>query len=41
MECPCLVLGLSRNQVQDYINLYFARYPDVKNYMDNTMNTER
>ncbi len=28
-------LGLSRNQAQDYINLYFARYPDVKNYMDN------
>jgi DNA polymerase-1 len=28
-------LGLSRTQAQDYINLYFARYPDVKNYMDN------
>jgi len=28
-------LGLSRTQAQDYINLYFARYPEVKNYMDN------
>jgi DNA polymerase-1 len=28
-------LGLSRNQAQAYIDLYFARYPGVKNYMDN------
>jgi len=27
-------LGLGRNQAQDYIDLYFARYPGVKNYMD-------
>lgn len=28
-------LGLSRNQAQTYIDLYFARYPDVKAFMDN------
>lgn len=28
-------LGLPRNQAQSYIDLYFARYPGVKNYMDN------
>lgn len=28
-------LGLSRSQAQSYINLYFTRYPGVKNYMDN------
>ena len=27
-------LGLSRNQAQSYIDLYFARYPGVKQYMD-------
>ncbi|MDD5276247.1 MAG: DNA polymerase I [Methylovulum sp.] len=27
-------LGLSRGQAQAYIDLYFARYPGVKNYMD-------
>jgi len=27
-------LGLGRNQAQAYIDLYFARYPGVKNYMD-------
>jgi DNA polymerase-1 len=27
-------LGLSRKQAQSYIDLYFARYPGVKNYMD-------
>jgi DNA polymerase-1 len=27
-------LGLPRNQAQSYIDLYFARYPGVKNYMD-------
>ncbi len=28
-------LGIGRNQAQEYIDLYFARYPGVKNYMDN------
>ncbi|MDP3931302.1 MAG: DNA polymerase I, partial [Methylococcaceae bacterium] len=28
-------LGLSRSQAQAYIDLYFARYPGVKDYMDN------
>jgi len=27
-------LGLSRNQAQSYIDLYFTRYPGVKNFMD-------
>ncbi|TAN67547.1 MAG: DNA polymerase I [Methylobacter sp.] len=27
-------LGLSRNQAQSYIDLYFARYPGVLNYMN-------
>ena len=27
-------LGLTRQQAQAYIDLYFARYPGVKNYMD-------
>ncbi|MGZ8193585.1 MAG: DNA polymerase I [Methylobacter sp.] len=27
-------LGLSRSQAQAYIDLYFTRYPGVKNYMD-------
>ncbi len=27
-------LGLSRSQAQSYIDLYFQRYPGVKNYMD-------
>jgi DNA polymerase I len=27
-------LGLSRSQAQSYIDLYFARYPGVKQYMD-------
>jgi DNA polymerase I len=27
-------LGLSRGEAQSYIDLYFARYPGVKNYMD-------
>ena len=27
-------LGLSRSQAQSYIDLYFSRYPGVKNYMD-------
>ncbi|NOV31670.1 DNA polymerase I [Methylomonas sp. ZR1] len=29
-------LGLPRNQAQAYIDLYFSRYPGVKQYMDNT-----
>lgn len=29
-------LNLGRNQAQDYIDLYFARYPGVKAYMDAT-----
>jgi DNA polymerase I len=28
-------LGLGRSEAQSYIDLYFARYPGVKNYMDN------
>ena len=27
-------LGIARNQAQSYIDLYFARYPGVKQYMD-------
>ena len=27
-------LGLSRSQAQSYIDLYFSRYPGVKNYME-------
>jgi len=29
-------LGISRSQAQEYIDLYFARYPGVKNYMQET-----
>lgn len=29
-------LGIDRKSAQDYIDLYFARYPKVKDYMDNT-----
>ncbi len=29
-------LHIGRNQAQEYIDLYFARYPGVKTYMDNT-----
>jgi len=29
-------IGVDRNIAQEYINTYFARYPGVKNYMDNT-----
>jgi len=29
-------LGIARGEAQEYINLYFARYPGVKNYMDQT-----
>jgi DNA polymerase I len=34
-------LGLSRNQAQSYIDLYFARYPGVKEYMDSTKEKAR
>jgi DNA polymerase-1 len=29
-------LGIGRSEAQTYINLYFERYPGVKQYMDNT-----
>jgi DNA polymerase-1 len=29
-------LGIQRNEAQEYIDLYFDRYPGVKAYMDNT-----
>ena len=29
-------LGIGRFEAQDYVNLYFERYPGVKNYMDST-----
>ncbi|MFU8797694.1 MAG: DNA polymerase I [Gammaproteobacteria bacterium] len=29
-------LGISRKDAQDYINIYFARYPGVQHYMENT-----
>jgi DNA polymerase-1 len=29
-------LGIGRNQAQVYVDLYFERYPGVKNYMDAT-----
>jgi len=29
-------LGINRSQAQEYIDLYFGRYPGVKNYMDST-----
>jgi len=34
-------LGLSRNQAQSYIDLYFARYPGVKIYMDSIRSKPR
>jgi DNA polymerase-1 len=34
-------LGISRSQAQDYVNLYFARYPGVKAYMDATRDQAR
>ncbi|MDP2099399.1 MAG: DNA polymerase I [Methylobacter sp.] len=34
-------LGLSRGQAQAYIDLYFTRYPGVKNYMDSTREQAR
>jgi len=29
-------LGIGRFEAQDYVDLYFGRYPGVKNYMDST-----
>ena len=29
-------LGIGRNEAQAYVEMYFARYPGVKNYMDST-----
>lgn len=29
-------LGVGRNQAQEYVDLYFERYPGVKSYMDTT-----
>jgi len=34
-------LGISRGQAQEYIDLYFSRYPGVKNYMDRTREQAR
>ena len=29
-------LGISRSEAQQYVDLYFERYPGVRHYMDNT-----
>lgn len=34
-------IGVDRRDAQDYVNLYFARYPGVKQYMDNTREQAR
>lgn len=34
-------LAISRGQAQEYVNLYFDRYPGVKAYMDNIRETAR
>jgi DNA polymerase-1 len=34
-------LGISRGQAQEYVDLYFDRYPGVKAYMDNIRETAR
>ena len=34
-------LGISRGQAQEYVDLYFERYPGVKAYMDNIRQTAR
>lgn len=34
-------LGIERGQAQAYIDLYFSRYPGVKNYMDKTREQAR
>lgn len=30
-------LGIDRKEAQDYINAYFARYPEIKSYMERTV----
>ncbi len=34
-------LGIERSKAQDYVNLYFERYPGVKQFMDNTRQQAR
>ena len=34
-------LGIGRKQAQEYVDLYFSRYPGVKNYMDRTRERAR
>ncbi len=34
-------LGIGRNQAQEYVDLYFSRYPGVKNYMGRTRERAR
>lgn len=34
-------LGIGRYEAQDYVDLYFERYPGVKTYMDNTREQAR
>ena len=34
-------LGIERGEAQDYVNLYFARYPGVKAYMEQTRERAR
>ena len=34
-------LGISRHEAQDYVDLYFERYPGVKAYMDDTREQAR
>jgi DNA polymerase-1 len=34
-------LGISRHEAQEYVDLYFDRYPGVKRFMDDTRNAAR
>ncbi|MEM6999104.1 MAG: DNA polymerase I, partial [Pseudomonadota bacterium] len=34
-------LGIQRGEAQEYVNLYFDRYPGVKSFMDNTRNNAK
>jgi DNA polymerase-1 len=34
-------LGIGRNQAQEYIDLYFHKYPNVKSFMDETKNNAK
>ena len=34
-------LGIHRGEAQEYVNLYFDRYPGVKSFMDNTRNNAK